>query len=179
MPRAGGGFVDCATDDPALLAHPEYQKCESPIERAMLAAMLAALGAGTKIEAQAVIGPYRVDFLVADRIIVECDGFDYHSDMAKRAKDIERTLLLERIGYQVLRFWGQEIDREADRCALQVMTLALRQPTPGELPPIPPGREADEAIKNILAQEKRRADRLAGKREPLPATIHLPYRPAQ
>lgn len=173
MPRAGGGFVDIETTDPGLLADPEYQKCETPIERAMFVQLRAALPTGTDLRAQVWLGPYRVDLLVSGRVVVECDGFAYHSEMDKRARDVERSLLLERIGYRVMHFWGQEIDRSADILALRVAGVVAQGPGPGDLPPVPPGPDAEAAIRNIKAQ----MDRKAGKREYDRGVIHLPYRP--
>lgn len=45
------------------------------------------------------------------KIIVECDGFDYHSDKARFTNDRRRDRALQDRGYQVLRFSGSEIYR--------------------------------------------------------------------
>lgn len=43
------------------------------------------------------------------KIVVECDGFDYHSDKAKFTNDRKRDRVLQSKGYQVLRYSGTEI----------------------------------------------------------------------
>ena len=43
------------------------------------------------------------------KVIVECDGFDYHSDKDKFASDRKRDRALQSKGYQVLRYAGTEI----------------------------------------------------------------------
>jgi len=43
------------------------------------------------------------------RLIVECDGFKYHSDKAKFTSDRRRDRALQAKGYQVLRYSGSEI----------------------------------------------------------------------
>ncbi len=43
------------------------------------------------------------------KVIVECDGFDYHSDKNKFASDRKRDRALQSRGYQVLRYSGTEI----------------------------------------------------------------------
>lgn len=43
------------------------------------------------------------------KLIVECDGFDYHSDKVAFSKDRARDRILQDKGFQVLRFSGSEI----------------------------------------------------------------------
>jgi hypothetical protein len=43
------------------------------------------------------------------KIIVECDGFDYHSDRERFKSDRQRDRALKAAGYDVLRFSGSEI----------------------------------------------------------------------
>jgi hypothetical protein len=45
-------------------------------------------------------------------IIVECDGFDYHSDREKFKTDRQRDRALKSLGYDVLRFSGSEIIKD-------------------------------------------------------------------
>jgi len=44
-------------------------------------------------------------------IVVECDGFDYHSDKVRFTNDRQRDRTLTSMGYEVLRFSGSEIFR--------------------------------------------------------------------
>ena len=45
------------------------------------------------------------------KIVVECDGFDYHSDREKFTSDRKRDRALQAKGYQILRYSGTEIYR--------------------------------------------------------------------
>jgi len=88
---------------------------------------------------QSSIGGYRVDFLlviwiccvecrdpecVEHRvcIAVECDGHDWHERTPEQAqRDKSRDRQIQGSGIPVLRFTGQEIWRDADRCASEVI----------------------------------------------------------
>ena len=63
----------------------------TPIEQLMAVALWdVARHAGITLQAQVPVGPYRVDFILFNsnmRVVVECDGHDYHErtkDQAKR-----------------------------------------------------------------------------------------------
>ncbi len=49
-------------------------------------------------------GVGRVDFLIGTRLVVEVDGFSYHSNPAQFEADRRRDALLSQLGYRVLRF---------------------------------------------------------------------------
>jgi REase_MTES_1575 len=57
------------------------------------------------------------------KIIVECDGFDYHSDKRKFASDRKRDRQLQQRGYQVHRFSGTEIYNDPVGSALDLAKL--------------------------------------------------------
>lgn len=79
------------------------------------------------ITPQKKIGKYRVDFEIIhrpfyftedqpdlQRIVVECDGHDFHEKTKEQAqRDKERDRFLSKEGYTVLRFTGREIMRQA------------------------------------------------------------------
>ena len=52
------------------------------------------------------------------RVIVECDGFQFHSDKVAFIQDRKRDRALKAQGYQVLRYSGSEI--HADPVAASV-----------------------------------------------------------
>ena len=63
--------------------------------------------ANLKFRRQQILGPYIVDFVCFEkRLIVEVDG-GQHSEQIER--DQRRTVWLEAQGYQVLRFWNNEV----------------------------------------------------------------------
>ena len=64
---------------------------------------------GVKFRRQQPVGPYIVDFIDFDnRLVVEIDG-GQHNEEEMRKKDENRTMWLRERGYQVLRFWDNEV----------------------------------------------------------------------
>ncbi|WP_461474347.1 endonuclease domain-containing protein [Microbacterium sp. HJ5] len=59
---------------------------------------------GLPIRQQIVIAGHRVDVLIGDRLIVQLDGFAFHSTAAQRARDAAHDAELALRGYVVLRF---------------------------------------------------------------------------
>ena len=53
---------------------------------------------------QVVIAGRPVDVLIGDRLVVQLDGFEYHSKPADRRRDLEHDAELVLRGYVVLRF---------------------------------------------------------------------------
>lgn len=118
---------------------------QSPIEQAMHDALLCVssyefgfdvagtergLGTPLKIQSQVNIGRYHVDFLVSlivdknnfIKIIVECDGHDFHEKTKEQAsKDKLRDRWLQRQGYRTQHFSGADIHRNAFGCAREVI----------------------------------------------------------
>ena len=77
----------------------------------------------TTIETQVPLGPYRLDMVVTSagrRLIVECDGVAFHSDIAAIEHDKRRDRFCVTQGYAVMRFTGTEITRDPRGCAAQV-----------------------------------------------------------
>jgi very-short-patch-repair endonuclease len=76
---------------------------------------------GYKFARQIPLGPYVVDFLCRDiLLIVEIDGFQH----AESSSDIVRTRWLNAQGYSVLRFWNHEVLKER-RAVLETILAAL------------------------------------------------------
>ena len=111
-------------------------RCESPIEKLLLAALcsrmrleftffiahpimpeLGSIKNAVICTPQVDIGPYRADFVLLDlrhnparRTVIECDGHNFHErtkDQAKRDRSRDRWFAAE--GIPVLRFTGSEI----------------------------------------------------------------------
>lgn len=117
---AAAGVLDFVT---RLMGDAEYRKAESPIEQVMCAA-LRRLNWNLPLKAQAAIGPYRVDFLLADRHVIECDGRDFHTSDLQVARDQKRDAWLRGKGYVVHRFTGSDVHRNGDECARLVLAAA-------------------------------------------------------
>ncbi len=64
---------------------------------------------GVKFRRQQPIGPYIVDFASFDRkLVIEIDG-GQHNEEEIKGRDEERTTWLRERGYQILRFWNNEV----------------------------------------------------------------------
>jgi very-short-patch-repair endonuclease len=78
---------------------------------------------GWRFRRQAPLGPYVVDFAcLAARLVIEVDG-GQHSWRAQQ--DAARKSWLEAHGYQVLRFWNNEVLASTD-AVLATIRRALR-----------------------------------------------------
>jgi len=64
---------------------------------------------GLDVRTQVRIGIDRVDLLVGDRLVIECDSRSHHSRREDYAHDRERDLRLAQRGYTVLRFTYEQI----------------------------------------------------------------------
>ena len=65
--------------------------------------------AGVKFRRQQPIGPYIVDFASFERrLIIEIDGGQHNEERTKE-RDVERAMRLEERGYQIMRFWNNEV----------------------------------------------------------------------
>lgn len=94
----------------------EAQKCESPIEQlffSSLALVIQTLSPQLRpsLSTQVPIGRYRADIVLvgpqgAPRVVVECDGRKFHTDVKR---DAERTQVIEDHGYRVFRVTGSDI----------------------------------------------------------------------
>jgi very-short-patch-repair endonuclease len=69
---------------------------------------------GLKFRRQQCIGNYIIDFACMDKyLLIEIDGGQHNSN-EKMEKDLDRTVWLEEKGYQVLRFWNNDIMENLD-----------------------------------------------------------------
>jgi very-short-patch-repair endonuclease len=85
----------------------ELRKKSTDAERLLWRHLRAKQLEGLKFRRQEPIGDYIVDFVCFDRsLIVEVDGGQH---VREKAKDHERTKWLEDQGFEVLRFWNNDV----------------------------------------------------------------------
>ena len=77
------------------------------------------------------IGNYRVDFELINhkdkKIIVECDGHEFHQKSKQQVeKDNQRERDLKKLGYEVVRFSGSEIFKDAEKCVEDLLDILNR-----------------------------------------------------
>jgi very-short-patch-repair endonuclease len=82
--------------------------------------------AGTKFKRQTMIGKYIVDFISYEKkLIIELDGGQHNEEEQKQNDDI-RTKWFEMKGYQVLRFWNNDVLNNLDAVLEKIhLTLTL------------------------------------------------------
>lgn len=61
------------------------------------------------------------------KLIIECDGHDYHSSKAQIKHDNERDFYLKSAGYEVLHFSGSQIYEDPWKCAEQTISFILEK----------------------------------------------------
>ena len=82
---------------------------------------------GFKFRRQQPIGPYIVDFLTFEKkFVIELDGGQHAME---RKKDKRRDFWLKKEGYEVLRFWDNEVFENLDG-VLEVIKSKLLSPSP-------------------------------------------------
>ena len=75
---------------------------------------------GLKFRRQQSLGSYIVDFISFDvKLIIEVDG-GQHNETVTTEKDEQRTKWLEGKGYQVIRFWNNEVLENVDGVLLKI-----------------------------------------------------------
>ena len=87
----------------------KLRRDQTDAERALWAKLRSKQIAEAKFRRQQAIGPYVVDFVSFDsNLILEVDGGEHGRDKM-RNKDEVRTKWLQQRGYQVIRFWDNEV----------------------------------------------------------------------
>lgn len=89
--------------------------------------------AGFKFRRQCPIGPYIVDFVCLEKmVVIEIDG-GQHADQLK--KDARRTAYLKSRGFEVLRFWNNEVLVDTDVVLSTILTVLVNSPSSPTLLP--------------------------------------------
>lgn len=79
---------------------------------------------GVKFNRQHIIGDYIVDFVCLEKkLVIELDG-DYHYEEEQQMNDLDRTMALSRLGFQVIRFENQEVLNNIEE-VLNIINKAL------------------------------------------------------
>lgn len=130
--------------DPLLLSRARAMRSEqAPAEQKLWALLRNRQLNGLKFRRQAPVGAFVADFLCAEqKLIVELDG-DSHG--TREREDKERTLILERMGYRVLRFWNPDVFEHIE-AVLETILRESESTRGGEPPhpsPLPEGEGTD------------------------------------
>jgi len=85
---------------------------------------------GIKFRRQQSLGKYIVDLISFEtKLIIEIDG-GQHNELLKINKDKLRTEYLEGRGYQVLRFWNNEVLENMDGVLFKISEAIMNKVTP-------------------------------------------------
>ncbi|MFJ4044503.1 endonuclease domain-containing protein [Microbacterium sp. NPDC089987] len=85
-----------------------------------------ALACGAEVRQQVVIDGHPVDALIGERLVVQLDGFEFHSEAKDRRRDLRQDARLVLLGYTVLRFDYQQIMFDA-RYVMETLMNAIAQ----------------------------------------------------
>ena len=92
---------------------------------------------GYHFRRQAPLDGYVLDFVEFNqRLIIEIDG-SQHGEPEGIIRDRLRDTHFEAAGFQILRFWNFEINREMDGVVTKILSL-LKEPPPSASRPPPP-----------------------------------------
>lgn len=104
------GLIEYAESPKAFKEKREEIKvlADSPFEIAVVSALV---DRGYNITQQWKVGAYRIDMVAIykdKKVAIECDGELYHSGENKIREDMERQIILERLGWKFIRIRGSE-----------------------------------------------------------------------
>ncbi|WEG08105.1 DUF559 domain-containing protein [Microbacterium horticulturae] len=74
--------------------------------------------AGLRVRQQIMLAGRPVDLVIGDRLVVQIDGYAFHSSSAQRGSDIAHDAQLRLRGYTVLRFSYAQIVHDAANVVL-------------------------------------------------------------
>ena len=83
---------------------------------------------GEKFYRQVIVGPFIVDFLCRkQKLIIEIDGPIHEM---QKDRDGERQLVLEKLGYQLLRLKSVEVENDLSYCLARIEEALIPNPSP-------------------------------------------------
>ena len=92
----------------------ELRKNQTPQEKKMWNMLRNHQFYGYEFRRQYPIGEYIVDFICREKkIIIELDG-GQHNESSNIINDNKRTEFLNSLGYRVIRFWNNDIDKNLE-----------------------------------------------------------------
>lgn len=104
----------------------------SPIELAFWAAASPRI---PDLRREVPIGPFRVDFLVPDKkVVVELYGYAYHGGKEKQTQDAQRERYLQKLGYRVVRYTGQDVYHNVNKCVNDLLAILATIPDNNNMP---------------------------------------------
>lgn len=82
---------------------------------------------GYKFRRQVRVEQYIVDFICFEKkLVIELDG-GQHAEPSEQNLDQKRTFDLERLGFQVLRFWNHDVFENLDGVLMRILETLKRE----------------------------------------------------
>src|SRR6185436_12964672 len=104
----------------------QLRQSSTDAERKMWSLLRSRRFAGYKFRRQEVIGPFIVDFTCFKRrLVIELDGGQH---VEKQDMDDRRTERLNEMGFQVLRFWNDQIFKDIEAVVDQIWKRLHQSP---------------------------------------------------
>ncbi len=93
---------------------------------------------GWKFRRQYPIGPFIVDFICLEKnVVIEVDGGQHAEN---EEQDLQRSAYLNKMGFQVLRFWNNEVLQETEAVLEAIFAILANgkqnSPSPQPSPPL-------------------------------------------
>jgi very-short-patch-repair endonuclease len=108
----------------------QFRRKQTDAEQALWAVLRRKQISGFKFRRQESIGPYIVDFVsFGKRLIIEIDG-GQHNEVGARSRDEARTVFLRSRGYEVMRFWDNDVLANREAVAESIRAALERDDTP-------------------------------------------------
>ena len=105
------------------LAGAASAQSDSVLETVLLHALR---GLGIAVRQQVALAGHRVDFLIGDRLVLQTDGFEHHSDPVQRRSDVEHDARLMLEGFHVIRLTYDDVITDLSR-TLDLIRRAIAQ----------------------------------------------------
>lgn len=113
----------------------KLRKTQTPLEARLWYYLRSRRFQGFKFRRQYPISNFIVDFCcLRQKLIIELDG-GQHNESANQSSDIKRDQCLVSMGYQVLRFWNNDLDNNLGG----VLEKIFQTLEPSPLTPLPKG----------------------------------------
>jgi very-short-patch-repair endonuclease len=125
------GYLDSMDDQIARNLGRELRRQGTPSEKVLWQKLRNKQTAGVKFRRQQPFGNYIVDFVSFDKkLIIEIDGGQHNEDLIESQDEI-RTAWLNSQGFQVIRFWNNEVIDNLEGVLFQIQeALEIDTPSP-------------------------------------------------
>jgi very-short-patch-repair endonuclease len=98
---------------------------------------------GWKFRRQYPVGPFIVDFICVEKnVVIEVDGGQHAEN---EEQDIQRSAYLNKMGYQVVRFWNNQVLQETEAVLTAIFAILAngKQNSPSPQPSPPSGERGN------------------------------------